>query len=50
MASFTGSDRDQKKKRIITLVLLAIFLMSVSFFLVDRKDGDHHHRLFPERP
>jgi uncharacterized membrane protein (UPF0127 family) len=32
-------DRDQKKKRITTLVLLAILLMSVSLFLVERKDS-----------
>ena len=32
------SDRDQKKKRIITLVLMAVFLMSASFFFIDRKD------------
>jgi uncharacterized membrane protein (UPF0127 family) len=38
MAHLPVSDREQKKKRIITLVLMAIFLMSASFFLVDRKD------------
>ena len=32
------SDREQKKKRIITLVLMAVFLMSASFFFIDRKD------------
>lgn len=38
MAVSSVSDREQKKKRIITLVLMAIFLMSASFFLIDRKD------------
>ena len=38
MATLPVSDREQKKKRIITLVLMAIFLMSASFFLIDRKD------------
>ena len=38
MAPLQVSDREQKKKRIITLVLMAIFLMSASFFLVDRKE------------
>ncbi len=38
MAIPSASDREQKKKRIITLVLMAIFLMSASFFLIDRKD------------
>lgn len=38
MAILPVSDRDQKKKRIITLVLMAIFLMSASFFFIDRKD------------
>ena len=38
MAISSVSDREQKKKRIITLVLMAIFLMSASFFLIDRKD------------
>jgi len=32
------SDRGQKKKRIVTLALMAIFLMSASFFLIDRKE------------
>ena len=31
-------DRGQKKKRIVTLALMAIFLMSASFFLIDRKE------------
>ena len=39
MAASTISDREQKKKRIITLVLMAIFLMSASFFLVERKEA-----------
>ena len=38
MATLSVSDRGQKKKRIVTLVLMAIFLMSASFFLIDRKD------------
>ena len=38
MGNLPVSDRDQKKKRIITLVLMAIFLMSASFFFIDRKD------------
>ena len=33
-------DGEQKKKRIITLVLLAILLMSLSMFLVERKESD----------
>jgi uncharacterized membrane protein (UPF0127 family) len=38
MATTPVSDRELKKKRIITLVLMAIFLMSASFFFIDRKD------------
>lgn len=38
MATLPVSDRGQKKKRIITLGLMAIFLMSASFFLIDRKE------------
>ncbi|MEY4704484.1 MAG: hypothetical protein RL042_680 [Nitrospirota bacterium] len=38
MATAPVSDRELKKKRIITLVLMAIFLMSASYFLIDRKD------------
>ncbi len=38
MAALVVSDREQKKKRIITLGLMAIFLMSAAFFLIDRKD------------
>lgn len=38
MATMSISEREQKKKRIITLVLMAIFLMSASFFFIDRKD------------
>ena len=34
-----SSDREQKKKRIIVLVLLAFLLMSVSMFMVDRKES-----------
>ena len=33
------NDRDQKKKRIIMMVLLAVLLMSVSVFLVERKES-----------
>ena len=39
MASTSG-DREHKKKRIITLILLAVLLMSISMFLVERKDSD----------
>ena len=38
MATVQSSDRGQKKKRIVTLALMAIFLMSASFFLIDRKE------------
>ena len=38
MASLPASDWGQKKKRIVTLALMAIFLMSASFFLIDRKE------------
>jgi uncharacterized membrane protein (UPF0127 family) len=38
MAPTQPSDRQPKKKRIITLALLAILLMSVSTFLVQRDD------------
>jgi uncharacterized protein len=34
-----SGDREQKKKRIITMILLAVLLMSVSVFLVDRKES-----------
>jgi uncharacterized protein len=37
MATVQTGDRGQKKKRIVTLALMAIFLMSASFFLIDRK-------------
>ena len=33
------SDKEQKKKRIITMILLAVLLMSVSVFLVERKES-----------
>lgn len=33
------ADREQKKKRIITMILLAVLLMSVSVFLVERKES-----------
>lgn len=32
-------DREQKKKRIITMILLAVLLMSVSIFLMERKES-----------
>jgi uncharacterized membrane protein (UPF0127 family) len=32
------SDREQKKKRIITLILLAVLLMSISTFLIQRDE------------
>jgi uncharacterized protein len=38
MAIVPGSEGGQKKKRIVTLALMAIFLMSASFFLIDRKE------------
>ncbi|HSF66894.1 MAG TPA: DUF192 domain-containing protein [Nitrospiraceae bacterium] len=38
MTTAPVSDQGQKKKRIVTLVLMAIFLMSASFFLIDRKE------------
>ena len=38
MATGPTGDRGQKKKRIVTLALMAIFLMSASFFLIDRKE------------
>lgn len=34
------NDREQKKKRIITLILLAVLLMSISLFMVERKETD----------
>jgi len=39
MLAMPVTDHEQKKKRIITLVLLAILLMSVSLFLVERKES-----------
>lgn len=38
MATSPPSVGGQKKKRIITLGLMAVFLMSASFFLIDRKE------------
>src|SRR4029078_11730195 len=38
MATVPASDRGQKKKRIVTLALMAVFLMSASYFLIDRKE------------
>lgn len=38
MATAQPGDREQKKKRIITLVLLAILLMSLSMFLMQRDE------------
>ncbi len=37
--SLQAVDREQKKKRIITMILLAVLLMSVSLFLVERKES-----------
>jgi hypothetical protein len=39
MVAMPSGEREQKKKRIVTLVLLAILLMSVSLFLVERKES-----------
>lgn len=39
MGAIPAADREQKKKRITTLVLLAILLISVSLFLVERKES-----------
>ena len=39
MATVQPSDREQKKNRIITLILLAILLMSISTFLMQRDDS-----------
>ena len=38
MATVPASDRGQKKKRVVTLALMAVFLMSASYFLIDRKE------------
>jgi hypothetical protein len=38
MAAVPVTDRGQKKKRIVTLALMAIFLMSASYFLIERKE------------
>ena len=38
MATIPASDWGQKKKRIVTLALMAIFLMSASYFLIDRNE------------
>lgn len=47
MATIQTGDREQKKKRIITLVLLAILLISASLFLVERKDASFIIVTFP---
>ena len=39
MVAMPVQDREQTKKRIVTLVLLAVLLMSVSLFLVERKES-----------
>jgi len=39
MATAQPSEREQKKNRIITLILLAILLMSLSTFLMQRDDA-----------
>jgi uncharacterized protein len=49
MTTVQPSDREQKKKRIITLILLAILLMSVSTFLVERKEPSIILVTFPNR-
>jgi uncharacterized protein len=38
VATTPVSDWGQKKKRLVTLVLMAIFLISASMFLIDRKE------------
>jgi hypothetical protein len=35
-----ASNREQQKKRIIMMILLALLLMSVSVFLIERKESD----------
>jgi uncharacterized protein len=47
MGATPAADWEQKKKRITTLVLLAILLMSVSLFLVERKDASFIIVAFP---
>jgi len=41
------SEKEQKKKRIIMMVLLAVLLMSVSIFLVERKESSYIVVTFP---
>lgn len=41
------SEKEQKKKRIIMMVLLAILLMSVSLFLVERRESSYIVVTFP---
>src|SRR5690242_17175720 len=42
-----ASDADQKRNRVITLVLLAVLLMSVSVFLTSPKESDTIVVTFP---
>ncbi|MEX5217781.1 MAG: DUF192 domain-containing protein [Nitrospiraceae bacterium] len=42
-----ASDADQKRKRVITLALLAVLLMSVSMFLTSPKESDTIIVTFP---
>ena len=41
------SEKEQKKKRIVMMVLLAVLLMSVSIFLVERKESNYIVVTFP---
>ncbi len=47
MSQVSGADREQKKKRIMTMILLALLLMSVSVFLVERKESSTIVVTFP---
>ena len=42
-----ASNREQRKKRIITMTLLALLLMSASVFLVERKESSIIVMTFP---
>jgi uncharacterized membrane protein (UPF0127 family) len=39
MTTVPSSDREQRKNRIITLLLLAVLVISISVFLVERKES-----------
>jgi uncharacterized membrane protein (UPF0127 family) len=41
------SEKEQKKKRIIMMVLLAVLLMSISLFLVERRESSYFVVTFP---